>query len=120
MMCCRRCFQADAAALIAFTNYDLYPGETWHFVFGQATFSERVGVYSLYRLSDIASERNNDADRLLDPHAEDRYARDRPYVLDEALHKVRMPYVGHEQSWTKRTGGRWIIARNVWQSLPGR
>jgi archaemetzincin len=43
---------ADAAALIAFTNYDLYPGETWHFVFGQATFSERVGVYSLYRFAD--------------------------------------------------------------------
>ncbi len=56
---------ADAAALIAFTNYDLYPGETWHFVFGQATFSERVGVYSLYRLSDTAFERNNAADRLL-------------------------------------------------------
>lgn len=55
----------DAAAFIAFTNYDLYPGDTWHFVFGQATFSERVGVYSLYRLSDVAFERNNDADRLL-------------------------------------------------------
>ena len=55
----------DAAALVAFTNYDLYPGETWHFVFGQATFSERVGVYSLYRLSDTALERNNEADRLL-------------------------------------------------------
>ena len=55
----------DAAALVAFTNYDLYPGETWAFVFGQATFAERVGVYSLYRLSDIAFERNNAADRLL-------------------------------------------------------
>ena len=55
----------DAAALVAFTNYDLYPGDTWAFVFGQATFSERVGVYSLYRLSDIAFERNNEADRLL-------------------------------------------------------
>ena len=42
----------DAAALIAFTNYDLYPGDTWAFVFGQATFSERVGVWSLYRFAD--------------------------------------------------------------------
>lgn len=41
----------DAAALIAFTNYDLYPGDTWSFVFGQATFSERVGVWSLYQFS---------------------------------------------------------------------
>jgi len=55
----------DAAALVAFTNYDLYPGDTWSFVFGQASFSERVGVYSLYRLSDIAFERENDKDRLL-------------------------------------------------------
>ncbi len=43
---------ADAAALIAFTNYDLYPGETWYFVFGQATFEKRVGVWSLYRFAD--------------------------------------------------------------------
>lgn len=41
----------DAAALIAFTNYDLYPGDTWAFVFGQATFSERVGVWSLYQFA---------------------------------------------------------------------
>ncbi len=41
----------DAAALIAFTNYDLYPGDTWSFVFGQATFSERVSVWSLYQFS---------------------------------------------------------------------
>ena len=42
----------DAAALVAFTSYDLYPGDSWAFVFGQATFSERVGVYSLYRFAD--------------------------------------------------------------------
>jgi archaemetzincin len=42
----------DASTLVAFTNYDLYPGDTWAFVFGQATFSERVGVYSLYRFAD--------------------------------------------------------------------
>lgn len=42
----------DAAALIALTNYDLYPGDTWAFVFGQATFKDRVGVWSLYRLAD--------------------------------------------------------------------
>jgi len=55
----------DAAALIAFTNYDLYPGDTWSFVFGQATFSERVGVYSLYRLSDISFGHKSEKDRLL-------------------------------------------------------
>jgi archaemetzincin len=42
----------DAAAFIAFTNVDLYPGDTWHFVFGQASLENRVGVWSLYRLSE--------------------------------------------------------------------
>ena len=40
----------DAAALLCFTNYDLYPGDTWNYVFGQASFEKRVGVWSLWRL----------------------------------------------------------------------
>lgn len=40
----------DAAALIGFTSADLFPDETLNFVFGQASLSERVGVWSLYRL----------------------------------------------------------------------
>ncbi|MGE3465520.1 MAG: archaemetzincin [Pyrinomonadaceae bacterium] len=40
----------DAAALIAFTNEDLYPDATMSFVFGQASFADRVGVWSLRRL----------------------------------------------------------------------
>lgn len=39
----------DAAAFIAFTGSDLWPGEGWNFVFGQATLRERVGVWSIYR-----------------------------------------------------------------------
>jgi archaemetzincin len=42
----------DAAAFIAFTNVDLYPEDTWYFVFGQASLEKRVGVWSLYRLSE--------------------------------------------------------------------
>jgi archaemetzincin len=41
---------ADAAAFLCFTNYDLYPGETWNYVFGQASLEKRVGVWSLWRL----------------------------------------------------------------------
>lgn len=55
----------DAAALIAFTNYDLYPGDTWSFVFGQASLEKRVGVWSLYRMNDIILEADNPKDRLL-------------------------------------------------------
>lgn len=43
---------SDAAALIAFTAADLFPDETMNFVFGQASFSQRVGVWSLYRLAE--------------------------------------------------------------------
>lgn len=42
----------DAAALIAFTNEDLYPDASMYFVFGQASLENRVGVWSLYRLKD--------------------------------------------------------------------
>ncbi len=40
---------ADAAASIAFTAADLWPGEGWNFVFGQASLRDRVGVWSIYR-----------------------------------------------------------------------
>lgn len=39
----------DAAACIAFTSQDLWPGEGWNFVFGQASLRQRVGVWSIYR-----------------------------------------------------------------------
>lgn len=39
----------DAYALIAVTTADLYPGPDWNFVFGYASFDERVGVYSFAR-----------------------------------------------------------------------
>lgn len=42
----------DAAALIAFTNDDLYPDESMNYVFGQASMDGRVGVWSLFRLDD--------------------------------------------------------------------
>jgi archaemetzincin len=39
----------DAYALIAVTTADLYPDSSWNFVFGYASFDERVGVYSFAR-----------------------------------------------------------------------
>lgn len=40
---------SDAYCLLAVTLTDLYPKESWNFVFGEATFKERVGVFSLAR-----------------------------------------------------------------------
>lgn len=42
----------DAAAYIAFTASDLWPGEGWNFVFGQASLIHRVGVWSIARYGD--------------------------------------------------------------------
>ncbi len=46
----------DAAACIAFTTSDLWPGKGWNFVFGMASLRERVGVWSIYRNGDPAKE----------------------------------------------------------------
>ena len=39
----------DAYCLLGVTMEDLYPEPSWNYVFGQATLSHRVGVYSLVR-----------------------------------------------------------------------
>jgi archaemetzincin len=39
----------NAAAMIALTANDLWPGKGWNFVFGQASTRRRVGVWSIYR-----------------------------------------------------------------------
>ncbi len=46
---------ADAAVLLGFTAMDLWPGEGWNFVFGQASLRRRVGVWSIYRNGDPAA-----------------------------------------------------------------
>jgi archaemetzincin len=40
---------ADAYCLIGLTMMDLFPEDSWNFVFGQASLSERVGVFSFAR-----------------------------------------------------------------------
>jgi archaemetzincin len=40
---------ADAFCLVAITMEDLYPAPSWNFVFGQASLTDRVAVYSFAR-----------------------------------------------------------------------
>jgi archaemetzincin len=40
---------ADAYAVLAVTETDLYPSDSWNFVFGQASFTDRVAVQSTAR-----------------------------------------------------------------------
>lgn len=47
---------ADAVAVLGLTTTDLWPGEDWNFVFGMATFTDRVGVWSLWRYGDPATD----------------------------------------------------------------
>lgn len=42
----------DGLALMALTARDLYPKPEWNFVFGLASYPDRVGVTSLYRLQE--------------------------------------------------------------------
>ena len=39
----------DAYCMLGVTMIDLYPDPKWNFVFGQATFTDRVGIYSFAR-----------------------------------------------------------------------
>ncbi len=52
----------DAVAMIALTTSDLWPGEGWNFVFGEASLQHRVGVWSIYRNGD--PDENDDAFKL--------------------------------------------------------
>lgn len=42
----------DAVAVLALTTTDLWAGKGWNFLFGQASFGEGVGVWSLHRMGD--------------------------------------------------------------------
>lgn len=44
--------QPTDAAVLGITAIDLWPGEGWNFVFGQASLKERVGVWSMARNGD--------------------------------------------------------------------
>jgi len=52
----------DAAACLALTAIDLWPGEGWNFVFGQASLRDRVGVWSIFRNGD--PDRDDESFRL--------------------------------------------------------
>lgn len=43
----------DAFCVLAITMEDLYPEPSWNFVFGQASLTERVGVYSFARYDPV-------------------------------------------------------------------
>jgi archaemetzincin len=47
---------ADAVAVLAITHEDLWPGDGWNFVFGQASLGDRVGVWSTARMGDPVKE----------------------------------------------------------------
>lgn len=47
---------SNAAAYLGITATDLWPGKDWNFVFGQASLSKRVGVWSLARYGSLSKE----------------------------------------------------------------
>lgn len=73
----------DALAVLAMTTHDLWPGQGWNFVFGQASLSERVGVWSLARYGDPSE--SEDAYRLA-------LERTIKVALHETGHMVGIPH----------------------------
>lgn len=49
----------DGIVIMAITANDLYPSNDWNFVFGQARLKQRVGVSSIYRLSEKTLTQQN-------------------------------------------------------------
>jgi archaemetzincin len=58
----RKRIAKDAFCLQAVTMEDLYPDPTWNFVFGQASLTDRVGVYSFARYDPAFSDEPRDED----------------------------------------------------------
>ena len=52
----RKIVPEDAYCVLAVTMTDLYPKESWNFVFGMASLRDRVGVFSFARYSPQADE----------------------------------------------------------------
>lgn len=57
----------DGFSIIAITMTDLFPDESWNFVFGQASLSERTGVFSFARYDPafFGGARDGDTSRLM-------------------------------------------------------
>lgn len=55
----------DAQAVLALTATDLWPGNDWNYLFGQASFVAPVGVWSLARMGDPEKEYTRTLERAL-------------------------------------------------------
>lgn len=57
---------SDGVCMIGVTMEDLYPDENWNYVFGEASYTDRVGFFSFKRFSPAFSNQPwNDASRKL-------------------------------------------------------
>jgi archaemetzincin len=56
---------ADGACVLGVTAHDLYPHDTWSFVFGEALLDDRVGVFSIARLDPRFYDRPSEDPSLL-------------------------------------------------------
>jgi len=58
----------DAFCVMGLTSFDLYPEKRWNYVFGEATYYQRVGIFSMARLIDeheINEIDENEVDELI-------------------------------------------------------
>ena len=99
----------DAAAVMAITTVDLYPDPTWNFVFGEASYDQRVGVIgerqSCRVVQWIATSRVGAMRRLTGPRG-----RRGPVTSSESDGSI---------GWGS-VGGRARRARHAWRADPSR
>ncbi|HET6328694.1 MAG TPA: archaemetzincin [Planctomycetaceae bacterium] len=74
---------ANAVAVLGLMTSDLWPGEGWNFVFGEASLSDRVGVWSIARYGNLEGERAN---------AGQVYRRTFLVAVHETGHMLGMPH----------------------------
>jgi archaemetzincin len=74
---------ANAVAVLGLMTSDLWPGEGWNFVFGEASLSNRVGVWSMARYGNLEGERAS---------ASQVYRRTFLVAVHETGHMLGMPH----------------------------
>src|SRR5262249_29497642 len=88
-------FPDDACCLLGITMFDLYPQESWNYVFGEALCHQRVGVFSFCRYlpNDIQKESSLSSSSSLSTQEFSRFVRRSLQVfVHETLHMLNIEH----------------------------
>uniref|UniRef100_A0A8C2SFF5 Archaemetzincin-2 n=1 Tax=Capra hircus TaxID=9925 RepID=A0A8C2SFF5_CAPHI len=81
----------DAFCVVGITMIDLYPRDSWNFVFGQASLTEGVGIFSFARYGADFHSSHFKGQCAAAPLLQDSDPRDRTHLWPPALPVARLP-----------------------------